>query len=361
MINLKKIILKFTNLFFYCLGFYYILKFINRKKLRILMYHGIDNQQTNINLEDSSLVVSTKNFEKQINYLSKSYDIISLEDISSHIKKKIPLPSNSVAITFDDGLKNNFTNAFLILQKYNIKATIFLITDYINAVKRNWLNNFFYFTKEIGLSEFVEEFKREFPEYLGLIGKIDQKNIIKPIISILDYKIHENIREKFMQHLYNKYKIKINKNKIEDLYLSWKEIKIMANAGISFGSHTSTHPILSNLDYEKTEKEIVNSKKNIEAKLDKKTNLFSYPYGYKDSFDAKTKKILANNNFLCAVSTVDGFNDLNSDLFELKRICIIDEPFYHFKLRIEGFEGFIEKIYQKLYRYFKRNTFLPYP
>ena len=358
MSNLKH---KVVNMFFYCLGFSYILKFINRKKIRVLMYHGVGNQQTDFNLDIPSLIISIKNFEKQINYLSKSYNIISMYDLASHIKKKIPFPSNSVIITFDDGLKNNFINAFPILQKYNIKATVFLITDYIDTLKISWLNKFSYVTKKIGLSEFVEEFKRKFPAYSNLTGKIGQKNIIELTNFILRYKVDDNIREKFIQGLYNKFKIKINKKKIKDLYLSWKEIKKMSDSGISFGSHTSTHPVLSMLNYKKKKKEIVNSKKNIEVKLDKKINLFAYPYGNKDDFDLNIKKILVNNNFLCAVSGIDGFNNLNSDLYELKRICIVDEPFYYFKMRIEGFEGLIERIYQKLFRFFKRITFSPSP
>lgn len=358
---MNNLIRKVINIFFYYLGFYHILRFINRKKIRILIYHGVENKQTDFSLGIPSLVISTKNFEKQIKYLSKSYNIISMHDLTNHIKKKIPFPSNSVIITFDDGFKNNFINAFPILQKYNIKATVFLITDYIDTLKISWLDKLVYILKKIGISKFIEEFKNKFPAYSNLIEKTGQKNIIDQISFLLIDKVDDNIRRKFIQNLYNKFKIKINKEKIKDLYLSWEEIKKMDDAGISFGSHTSTHPVLSLLDYEKAKKEIFNSKKNIEVKLNKEINLFAYPYGRKNDFDINIKKILINKSFLCAVSTIDGFNEINSDLYELKRICIVDEPFYYFKLRIEGFERLIEKIYQKLYRYFKRMIISPSP
>jgi len=347
---MNNLIRKIINIFFYYLGFYHILKFINRKKIRILMYHGVENKQTDFNLDISSLVISTKNFEKQIKSLSKSYNIMSMHDLTNHIKKKIPFPSNSVIITFDDGLKNNFINAFPILQKYNTKATIFLITDYIDTLKISWLNKLVYILKKIGISKFIEEFKNKFPAYSNLLEKTGQNNIIDRIIFLLIDKVNDNVRRKFIQNLYNKSKIKINKEKIKDLYLSWEEIRKMNDAGISFGSHTSTHEVLSLLDYEKAKKEILNSKKNIEVRLNKEINLFAYPYGREIDFNINIKKILINNKFLCAVSTIDGFNTINSDLYELKRICIVDEPFYYFKLRIEGFEGFIENIYQKLFR-----------
>ncbi len=321
------------------------------------MYHGVDDQQTDFILYDPSLVISTKNFEEQIKYLSKSYNIISMHDLTAHIKKKIPFPSNSVVITFDDGLKNNFVNVFPILRKYDAKATIFLTTDYIDTLKVSWSNKFYYFINKIGLNKFVEEFEREFPAYSSSIAKISWKNIMENINFILKYKVDDSIREKFIQGLYNKFGIKINKEEIKDLYLSWKEVREMADAGISFGSHTSTHPVLSVLDYEKAEKEIADSKKNIEAELNKKVDLFAYPYGNEDSFDLNVKKVLADYNFLCAVSTIDGFNNLDSDLYELRRISIVDEPFYYFKLRIEGLEGLIEKIQHKLYRYFRRTKY----
>jgi peptidoglycan/xylan/chitin deacetylase (PgdA/CDA1 family) len=361
MIILKKAILKFINLFFYYSGFYYILKFINKKKVRILMYHGVGNLQTDFNIDDPSLIISPQNFEKQIKYLSKYYNIISLSSLCNCIEKKIPFPPNSVILTFDDGLKNNFTDAFPILQKYNITATFFLITDYIDTLKVSWDNKFFYFSSKIDSIKLIEEFKSKFKEYPGLIESIDQKNAIEHVRLILKYKFDENIREEFVNELYKKYRIKIHSEEIKDLYLSWQEIKIMADSGISFGSHTCTHPVLSRLNLEKIKHEIVSSKINIEDKLGKIINLFAYPFGYKGSFDLNAIKVLTESNFLCAVSTMHGFNDLHSNLYELRRICIIDEPSYYFKLRIEGFENFIEKIYQKIYRYFKKDIFLPYP
>lgn len=318
------------------------------------MYHGVDNRQMDFILDDPYMVVSTKKFEEQIKYLSKSYNIISMQEMAAYIKKKIPFPPNSVVISFDDGLKNNFINAFPILRKYNAKATIFIITGYIDTFKINWSNKFYYFMNKIGLGELVEEFERKFSVYSNLIDKDSSyKEIMENINYIFKYKVDSSARENFMNNLYHKFDMKINKEEIKKLFLSWEEVKKMADAGISFGSHTSTHPVLSVLDYKEAEEEIAVSKKDIEAKLNKNIDLFAYPYGNDCSFNVDTKKILARYNFICAVSTIEGFNNLNSDLYELKRISIVNEPFYYFKLRIEGFEGLIEKIQHKIYRLFK--------
>lgn len=358
--NLKEKILKLVNIFFYYSGFYYILKFVNRKKVKVLMYHGVGNHQTDFNLNDPSLIISNKNFERQIKYLSKSCNIISLYELVNHIKRKIPFPPNLIVITFDDGLKNNFDNAFPILQKYGASAAFFLITDYIDTSKISWDNKFHYISKKISPDKFIEEFKKSFSTQVCFIDKTSQESAVESIRIILKYKNEENSREKFIRDLYQKYKIEISNSEIKKLYLSWDKINKMAGAGVLFGSHSSSHRVLSMLNHGELKREFIGSKEIIESKIHRKVDLFAYPYGYKGSFNSNIKRILANNGYLCAVSTIHGFNDLSSDPYELKRISISDEPLYYFRLRMEGFKEFLEKFYQKLSRYFKKNTFLSF-
>lgn len=96
----------------------------------ILMYHSINNKKLK---KLKGIRVSVKNFEKQIAYLSKNgYHSFTLEEM---IEKKDSLPRKSVVITFDDGYKDNLTNALPILKKYNFKATVFVI---INRFDNDW-------------------------------------------------------------------------------------------------------------------------------------------------------------------------------------------------------------------------------
>ena len=273
-----------------------------------------------------------------------------------HIKNRIPLPKNPVVITFDDGFKNNFDNAFPILLKYNATAVFFLITDYVDSKKVSWDNNYYYLTSKIGLEDLINEFKIRFSKLKSVVEKTPQDDIRETIRLLLKYRLEENIREEFVRNLYKKYEILINIEEIEDLYLSWKEINIMNDSGFLFGSHSSSHRVLSMLSSAEAKNEFINSKETIKTKANIKTDLFAYPYGSEDSYKEYMKKILFKNNYVCAVTTLHGSNNRKSDLYELKRICIIDEPLYYFKLRVEGFGGFIERIYQKLSKIFTKNN-----
>jgi len=93
----------------------------------ILMYHSISDA------EGSSLHVSPENFSKQMTFLNKSgYRVISLNDLVEGITAGKKFTPGTVVITFDDGYKNNYLDAFPVLAKYDMPATIFLITNYIN-------------------------------------------------------------------------------------------------------------------------------------------------------------------------------------------------------------------------------------
>ncbi len=110
-----------------CSAFYFF-AMRPRRVVPILMYHSISNQK------GSSLHVSPENFSRQMMFLSKSgYSVITLDKLVEHSKSGTRFIPRTVVVTFDDGLKDNYINAFPVLSKYNIPATIFLITDYMGT------------------------------------------------------------------------------------------------------------------------------------------------------------------------------------------------------------------------------------
>jgi len=161
------------------------------------MYHSIDN----IKLKRlKGIRVSIKNFEKQISYLSsnnyKSYTL------SEMIEQKEKLPPKSVVITFDDGYKDNFTNALAILKKYNFKATIFVIT---NRFDNDW--SLHRKAKNANIVNHIDKLSDEDIKNLlnsGLIEigahTINHKNFSKLTLQEKEYEISESkkiLEEKF--------------------------------------------------------------------------------------------------------------------------------------------------------------------
>ncbi len=99
----------------------------------VMMYHQIAEYPG-----DDNLLVSSESFEKHMKFLrDNEYSVIPLDELISRIKSNLEMPDKVVAVTFDDGYEDNYKNAYPILKKYDIPATIFIITDYIG--KDNYL------------------------------------------------------------------------------------------------------------------------------------------------------------------------------------------------------------------------------
>ena len=91
-----------------------------------LLYHKIDLPTADVRIRGA--FTAPKRFEKQIAYLvKKGFSFYTASELIAHYKNHGAFPAKSAAITFDDGWKDNFTNAFPILKKYGAKATVFLV------------------------------------------------------------------------------------------------------------------------------------------------------------------------------------------------------------------------------------------
>ncbi len=99
----------------------------------ILMYHSITESPQS----KDSLSVSRNTFERQMRFLAeRHYNVVALETLASFIRTKTKIPSRTIAVTFDDGRRDNYTYAFPVLKAYRIPATIFVIVNEIGRPDR---------------------------------------------------------------------------------------------------------------------------------------------------------------------------------------------------------------------------------
>lgn len=127
------------SFFLYFSGMLGLYTFFRKKVFRryrciILVYHEIGKQGVN-----SKYSVSVENFERQMDYIKRHFTAVSLDNILETKEKKQHISTDTIAITFDDGFKDNFLNAYPVLKKYWLCATIFLISGGI-ARKEEMLN-----------------------------------------------------------------------------------------------------------------------------------------------------------------------------------------------------------------------------
>ncbi|HTU66395.1 MAG TPA: polysaccharide deacetylase family protein [Steroidobacteraceae bacterium] len=104
-----------------------------------------------------------------------------------------------------------------------------------------------------------------------------------------------------------------------DWMMSWDQLRKLFAAGMSVESHTANHPLFSSIDKSQTRKELLDSKRSIEAHLGNKVRHVSLPYGDSNPHVAQTARDLG---YLTACTSQLGFNGAKTGAFELRRFAM---------------------------------------
>lgn len=98
-------------------------------RVPILYYHYVGNNPNPKDLQRNALSISPDKFDEQMGYLKNNgYVAISLDTLYASLKKQVTIPNKSIILTFDDGYMDFYYNAYPILKKYGLSATVFIPT-----------------------------------------------------------------------------------------------------------------------------------------------------------------------------------------------------------------------------------------
>ncbi|MEE9555558.1 MAG: polysaccharide deacetylase family protein [candidate division Zixibacteria bacterium] len=306
--------------------FRYAVKTSRNKRLLILMYHDlIDNDGSLPQDRTEHGKLTEAEFENQLDAIKECCRVISVEEAIGEIKHGGGLKENSIAITFDDGYASVYDIAFPLLKKHGVCATIYLPTDWINGKLSLWWED---------LSDMLLGFKAKAGniEELGKIGKelkiepskyvLNDKISKKMLLQVFSFelmKTGDDRRKKIMDDLRYALFNDTAYKRSEINPITWNQISEMADAGIMFGAHTSSHINLSYVDIELAGKEIADSKIEIENRLGREIKGFAYPYGYDVAGYTRFIPLLEELGFDYACTSWWGNNANNSNLFQLFR------------------------------------------
>ena len=291
----------------------------------ILNYHRIcpDNVFKKPNDE---LVVSESKFRKQLIFLKKNYNIISLDSLLRFENKN----EFNVSITFDDGYKDNLTYALPILNELKIPATIYIITKFYEKEGSIWwweLQDYIWENSQ-NIQFTYSDKKYDF----SIKSNSQKKECFIKLKSIIK-KLNNNEQKKLLTEIT---KTSLRKQFTNE-FLTKQDLKILnSNPLITIGAHTHNHLSLKNLRKEECIQEIKKSKEILENLLNCEISHFSYPYGTKNDASEREFQLAEELGFKSAVTTsVEVLSKRN--LFNLPRIHInekVNERILKFKLSI---------------------------
>jgi peptidoglycan/xylan/chitin deacetylase (PgdA/CDA1 family) len=312
------------------LSAYTFLKGLASPQVVILLYHQISPDQDNLFFTKP---VSPQSFEKQLEDFSRTYELLPLDKLAYYIQQRKPLPKKALAITLDDGYKDNYLYAYPILKKYHAPATVFLATGHIGMDRLFWYNKVQYIIHATCLVEADVD-------GLGKFRMQYRKNKLKASSVVVERlkRMPEREKNSLVEKLADALRVNIPDGLGKEFVLSWDEVREMSSDGIAFGAHTVSHPILTNLPLEQAKWEIAQSKKDIEERLGQPVTAFAYPNGGHRDFNTHIANLVKESGFLYAVTTIPHWIGPKANIYELGRIYMSEDP-NQFKVLFSGLYG----------------------
>jgi len=302
------------------------------RRLRILMYHGV-LPHVEGPAAFGDLFLSETAFARQMRYLTRAFQVVSLDEVINVLETGGRFPERAVMVTFDDGYRNVITTALPILRSLRIPATVCVVPTLINQGQGLWFDVLRVLvtrayergaTVELGEGFSVGRHNGQPPEstYRGLMHQL---------LSLPPDRV-DAVRHRVMTVCHE---MRLLEHDPAFALAGWEEWRHALEDGlIEIGSHGLTHQDLTQLSPMDRLGELRQSRRRIEDELGRACRVVAYPFGAWDDAVAEAARVAG---YACGVTTEDGLNTAQRNPLRLCRTMVGDKGQFHiFCARVSG-------------------------
>lgn len=263
---------------------------------------------------------STEAFTAQLEFLKKNFRVVSLAELVKALRDRQPDIAHWVALTFDDGTRNNGTVAAPILKRLGLPATFFICPGLVGRGVWLWNHEARERLRSLPLAELAA-----LADSFGRTGE----NLEAVIKWMKTLPLHSRTHiERVIRDATPNFRPGDAQRTEFDL-MNWDELKALDPSLITLGAHSTNHPILANCTPAELTVEVAECRLLLERELGRPVEFFCYPNG---DFNPQVAA-LARVNYTAAVSTQPGFVKPGADLHQLPRLnCCHSLPHFAWRL-----------------------------
>ena len=296
----------------------------------VLIYHRVCDQPSPFMIDAVPATV----FDSMMKYLARHWNVLSLGAILDRLDAGDPLPPRAVAITFDDGYEDNHRFAFPILRDHNLPATFFITVDPVEARGELWFDSVLLAFQETQRARWrIPADLQDLP-----LGSTRERTTAARAALAWLKRLPDDRRRESVDGLVREL---VPAPAARDCpMLTWEQIREMAVAGMDFGSHSLSHPILSQVPAERAQREIQESKRILEERLAMRIRWFAYPNGKQEDFSPAVESFVQRAGYALALTTELGDNSTSTGRMRLRRIRALGDGFAAFAASLSYFHLF---------------------
>jgi peptidoglycan/xylan/chitin deacetylase (PgdA/CDA1 family) len=250
--------------------------------------------------------------------------VLTTVEFLEHLENGKTFEQPSCLITFDDGWKDTYEEAWPALRRHRLSAVVFLPVDMVGTDQAFWQEHLGY-----QLYAAWERFRHDKDRI------VEHAAILPPRLRHVLEAAPAQVRA-VIQHAVES--LKNDPAGVDhwaivrsleaagtagvpmvDRLMSWNDVRSMAAAGITFGGHGATHRILTNIPAADVSGEVESSKRRIESELETSPLVFSYPNG---GWNADVAEMVRRAGYRAAFSTAPGPAAVTADRFSVRRVNV---------------------------------------
>ncbi len=243
---------------------------------------------------------------RHLQYLrARRYNLLSVADLLNHVEHDIPLERPSVVFTVDDGYADFATEAAPVFAAYDYPVTVFLITDFVAGKLWNWFDKVSWV--------FRESDRRSLDFQIDGVRSVlnwnDSRQRESAAVRTIEAlkRVPDALKEESILGLAQGLEVELPLGiPSRDRAMTWEDVRSTASSGVTFGPHTVTHPILSQVDSQRAEAEISGSWEAILSETKATVPVFCYPNGTAQDFSERDKAIIRALGLKAGLSTMPG-------------------------------------------------------
>ncbi len=268
--------------------------------LLILNYHRVGAGAKTSDFDRNLWSATAEDFDAQIRTVCRDYDVIGLKDLEEIQRQR---RGRFILITFDDGYRDNYEEAFPILKQHGASAIFFLATGYLDEPRLPWWDEIAWMVRRSPLPQLPASVW--LPDAISFENPDRERAIVK-LLKIYK-RLDGDLTTAFINHLAEATQSgRCPEGIARQLWMTWPMVREMQAAGMDFGGHTVNHPILANLSPEEQDAEVGGCQQRLIQELGQPATAFSYPVGGAHSYNEHTMAALQRHGFQWGFTYIGG-------------------------------------------------------
>lgn len=268
----------------YCTGLLYWARKRARasQSIAVLTFHRVlEREQFGKARSPNGMIVSSQIFNKLLHYLKQDYEVIRLDDA---FHADTPSAKPLVLVTFDDGWRDTATIALPLAERYQIPITLFICPGVMGKRSPFWPEKLIAVWQAASGDPRRKSILANLSQAAGFGDHSPQRDgrprdegtLLSKLTRLsqadLDGFLHK------IETLYIEWGCDIAADPLEET-LTWNEVLQLREKGVTIGSHTQHHAILTQLQQPELAAELAESKRDIERTLKEVCDILAYPNG----------------------------------------------------------------------------------